>query len=237
MTAAALTTPAAATEALPAILLVEDEPTTRLMTARQLKRAGYEVEAVSNGVEALARLKERFFPLLLIDWEMPEMDGLALCRAVRENSLEGYIYTILLTARSQKEDLVEGMEAGADDFVAKPFDRDELRVRLRDWARFETFVAGPNAAALAAIAASDADAPRVVWLWGRAGTGKTHLLQAACAAAGERGGAAAYFDLRDSAELAQIKEKLRKPVIFDGRNIYDRKALEPLGFEYFGIGV
>jgi DnaA family protein len=80
-----------------------------------------------------------------------------------------------------------------------------LRVRLRDWARFETFVAGPNAAALAAIAASDADAPRVVWLWGRAGTGKTHLLQAACAAAGERGGAAAYFDLRDSADPERLE--------------------------------
>ncbi|HEX5768527.1 MAG TPA: response regulator, partial [Burkholderiales bacterium] len=130
MTAVALTPPAAASDALPAILLVEDEPTTRLMTARQLKRAGYEVEAVANGVEALARLRDRFFPLLLTDWEMPEMDGLALCRAVRESSLEGYVYTILLTARDSKAHIIEGLQAGADDYLTKPVDDSELMARL-----------------------------------------------------------------------------------------------------------
>src|SRR5687767_806189 len=86
-------------EPKPPILLVEDEPSTRLMTSRQLKVAGYEVEAVSNGVEALARLKEKFFPLLITDWEMPQMNGVELCKAVRQIQLEGYVYTILLTAR------------------------------------------------------------------------------------------------------------------------------------------
>ena len=80
-----------------------------------------------------------------------------------------------------------------------------LRVRLRDWARLETFVAGPNAAALAAVSATGPDAPRVLWLWGRAGTGKTHLLQAACAAAGERGKAAAYFDLHDIEDPGRLE--------------------------------
>lgn len=120
----------AAPDALPAILLVEDEPTARLMTARQLKRAGYDVESVGNGVEALARLKERFFPLLLTDWEMPEMDGLALCRAVRETELEGYVFTILLTARDGKACIIEGLQAGADDYLTKPVDDSELMARL-----------------------------------------------------------------------------------------------------------
>jgi len=78
-----------------------------------------------------------------------------------------------------------------------------MRVRLRDWARFETFVAGPNAAAVGALAATRA--ARVFWLWGRAGTGKTHLLQAACAAAGEAGSATAYFDLRDTADPGRLE--------------------------------
>src|SRR5580698_3157049 len=86
-------------EVMPSILLVEDEPTTRLIMSRLLTRAGYDVEVVSNGAQAIAMFKERFFPLLLSDWDMPEMNGLALCRAVREMPLEGYVYTILLTAR------------------------------------------------------------------------------------------------------------------------------------------
>jgi DnaA family protein len=80
-----------------------------------------------------------------------------------------------------------------------------LRVRLRDWARLETFVAGPNAAAVAALSASGTSAPRVLWLWGRAGTGKTHLLQAVCTAAGEGGAAAAYFDLRDTPDPGRLE--------------------------------
>src|SRR5450631_4165004 len=89
----------------PSILLVEDEATTRLMMSRQLTRAGYEVEVVSNGAQALEMLKKRFFPLLITDWDMPEMNGVALCKAVREMPLEGYVYTILLTAREGKANL------------------------------------------------------------------------------------------------------------------------------------
>jgi two-component system cell cycle response regulator len=114
----------------PPILLVEDEPTTRLMTAHQLKKAGYEVVAVANGAEALARLKERFYPLLITDWEMPEMDGVALCKAVRQAELEGYVYTILLTARDGKANVIEGLRAGADDYLTKPVDDRELIARL-----------------------------------------------------------------------------------------------------------
>jgi two-component system cell cycle response regulator len=114
----------------PSILLVEDEPTTRLMTTRQLTRAGFEVQAVSNGAEALAMLEKQFFSMMLTDWDMPQMDGVALCKAVREMPLEGYVYTILLTAREGNANVIEGLAAGADDYLTKPCDDNELRARL-----------------------------------------------------------------------------------------------------------
>src|ERR1700684_1742464 len=117
-------------EITPSILLVEDEPTTRLMMSRQLTRAGYTVEVVSNGIQALEMLKSRFFPLLLTDWDMPEMDGVTLCKALRRMPLEGYVYTILLTAREGKANVIEGLAAGADDYLTKPPDDNELRARL-----------------------------------------------------------------------------------------------------------
>jgi two-component system, cell cycle response regulator len=119
----------------PAILLVEDEPTTRLIMSRQLTRAGYKVEVVSNGVQALEMLKKRFFPILLTDWDMPEMNGVALCRAMRKMPLEGYVYTILLTGREGKANIIEGLAAGADDYLTKPPDDNELQARLNTGCR------------------------------------------------------------------------------------------------------
>ena len=84
-----------------------------------------------DGAEAWRLFEAGDFPIVITDWMMPEVDGLELIRRIRAAQRPGYVYAILLTARSQKEDLVEGMEAGADDFLTKPFDRDELRVRLR----------------------------------------------------------------------------------------------------------
>ncbi len=75
--------------------------------------------------------KHETFPVVISDWMMPGLDGLELVRRIRHHGQNGYVYTILLTARSQKEDIVEGMEAGADDFVTKPFDAGELHARLR----------------------------------------------------------------------------------------------------------
>jgi diguanylate cyclase (GGDEF)-like protein len=117
-------------EAKASILLVEDELTTRLLMSRQLKRDGSEVEVVSNGLQALELLKKRFFPMLITDWDMPEMNGVALCKAVREMPLEGYVYIILLTAREGKAHVIEGLAAGADDYLTKPPDENELRARL-----------------------------------------------------------------------------------------------------------
>ena len=115
----------------PAILLVEDEPTTRLLAAHQLRRAGYEVEVAENGLQALEILRKRLFPILLTDWEMPTMDGVALCRAVRAAQFDGYVYIILLTSRDGKANVIEGLEAGADDYLTKPVNDEELVARLK----------------------------------------------------------------------------------------------------------
>lgn len=115
----------------PPILLVEDEPTTRMMAAHQLRRAGYEVEVAEDGLQALERLRERLFPILLTDWEMPTMDGVALCQAVRAAQFDGYVYIILLTSRDSKANIIEGLEAGADDYLIKPVNDQELVARLQ----------------------------------------------------------------------------------------------------------
>ncbi len=96
-----------------------------------LRQAGYEVVSAKDGREALEVFKERFFPIILTDLEMPEMDGLELCRAIRGNPAEGYVYIFLITARDSKKDIIVGLEAGADDYLTKPFDRSELIARLK----------------------------------------------------------------------------------------------------------
>jgi len=117
-------------EASPTVLLAEDDPVTRMLLTRQLKKAGFEVEAVSDGASALQRFRQKYYPFLLTDWEMPEMDGIALCKAVREMLFEGYVYTLLLTARDSKEHIIAGLEAGADDYLTKPIHEAELVARL-----------------------------------------------------------------------------------------------------------
>ncbi len=97
---------------------------------RFLKNAGYEVDAVTNGAEALDKMTRRYYPMLVTDWEMPEMDGIALCKAVRNMQLDGYVYALLLTARDAKEHIIAGLEAGADDYLVKPVHEPELIARL-----------------------------------------------------------------------------------------------------------
>jgi two-component system, cell cycle response regulator len=112
------------------ILLAEDDPVTRMLMTRFLKKAGYEVDAVANGSDALDRMTKRYYPMLVTDWEMPEMDGVALCKAVRNMQLDGYVYALLLTARDAKEHIIAGLEAGADDYLIKPVHEAELIARL-----------------------------------------------------------------------------------------------------------
>ncbi len=132
--------------AAPTILLAEDDPVTRMLMTRLLKKAGYEVDAVSNGAEALDRMTHRYYPLLVTDWEMPEMDGATLCRTVRSMQLDGYVYALLLTARDAKEHIIQGLEAGADDYVVKPVHEPELLARLNTGRRILALEASLRAA-------------------------------------------------------------------------------------------
>lgn len=114
------------------ILLAEDEPGTRRLLEANLAQWGYEVVACADGAQAWELLGRDDAPrLALFDWMMPALDGVELCRRIRQQAREHYTYVILLTAKSRLEDLVEGMDAGADDYVTKPFDPHELKVRLR----------------------------------------------------------------------------------------------------------
>ena len=116
--------------AAPPILLAEDDPVTRMLLARSLKKAGYPVDAVVDGLAALERMQQQYYPMLITDWEMPGMDGVELCKAVRALPLDGYVYMLLLTARDAKEQMVAGLEAGADDYLIKPVHEPELLARL-----------------------------------------------------------------------------------------------------------
>ncbi len=118
-------------ETLPPILLAEDDPAARRLAARILNRAGYAVEAVADGRAALEHMTRRYFPILVTDWEMPDMDGIALCKAVRQLPLQGYVYVLLLTGRDAKEHVIAGLEAGADDYLVKPVHDLELLARLK----------------------------------------------------------------------------------------------------------
>ncbi len=114
------------------ILIAEDDPISRRMLQAFLTKWGYQVDAVSDGVEAWAVLEKPDAPqLALLDWMMPGAEGPQVCRKVRELTDRPYTYIVLLTARGQKDDLLEGLESGADDYLTKPFDSQELRARLR----------------------------------------------------------------------------------------------------------
>jgi diguanylate cyclase (GGDEF)-like protein len=114
------------------VLIAEDNTGFRTVLERMLKKWGYEVIMASNGSDALGALQSADPPrLAILDWMMPGMDGVEVCRRVREQNREPYIYILLLTAKDTSEELVEGMEAGADDYLRKPVDTHELRVRLR----------------------------------------------------------------------------------------------------------
>jgi phosphoserine phosphatase RsbU/P len=114
------------------VLIADDSATARTLLERALLRAGYEPVIVANGTDALDLLEGDDAPALgILDWMMPDLDGPEICKRVRARKAERYTYLILLTAKSEKEDIVAGLEAGADDFLQKPFDEAELRVRLR----------------------------------------------------------------------------------------------------------
>jgi predicted signal transduction protein with EAL and GGDEF domain len=114
------------------ILIADDSAISRCLVQKTLERGGYEVLAVENGRSAAECLSSTDGPrLALLDWVMPELDGLSVCRQIRSLSNHPYIYMILLTSNESKEDMVRGFEAGADDYLTKPCDPEELKARLR----------------------------------------------------------------------------------------------------------
>jgi phosphoserine phosphatase RsbU/P len=113
------------------ILVAEDETTSRMVLQASLKKRGHEVAAVENGFMAWKAFQKEYFPVIISDWLMPEMDGLTLFRNVRHLPSENYTYLVLLTSLEGKTNYLEAMDAGADDFISKPFDVDQLTARIR----------------------------------------------------------------------------------------------------------
>ncbi|MFY9234999.1 MAG: diguanylate cyclase [Fimbriimonadaceae bacterium] len=112
------------------VLIVEENPVSALLLRKVLDMRGYEVHHAKNGREALSLSESDGFRIVISDWMMPEMDGVALCQKLRERA-EAYIYVILLSAKSEREDRLRAFEAGVDDFLGKPLDKDELFARLK----------------------------------------------------------------------------------------------------------
>jgi diguanylate cyclase (GGDEF)-like protein len=114
------------------VLVADDEVISRRLIESSLHRWGYEVVIAKDGLEALRVLMSPNPPqLAVLDWMMPGLDGVQLCRSIRERTSDLYTYVLLLTGKHSKNDVVAGLEAGADDYIAKPFEPQELRVRLR----------------------------------------------------------------------------------------------------------
>ena len=114
------------------ILIADDDPVTRGLIHKILHAAGYEVIVVENGRLAAEHLCQPDGPrLALLDWVMPEMDGPSVCSEVRKKREQPYVYMILLTSKESKQDVVAGLQSGADDYLIKPFDHQELKARLR----------------------------------------------------------------------------------------------------------
>jgi two-component system cell cycle response regulator len=114
------------------ILIAEDDPISRRVLEANLLEWGYEVIVASDGGEAWEIIQQPETPHLIIsDWMMPGIDGLALCREIRNMEKSVYIYFIILTTKGEKKNIIEGLEAGADDFLTKPFNREELKYRIR----------------------------------------------------------------------------------------------------------
>jgi phosphoserine phosphatase RsbU/P len=113
------------------VLIAEDDRVTGEILARTLQRWGYETKVVGDGAQAWEYLRNATVPTLaILDWMMPEIDGPDVCRRVRAELPLAHMYLLLVTARESRGDVVAGLDAGADDYIIKPFDPDELRARV-----------------------------------------------------------------------------------------------------------
>jgi DNA-binding response OmpR family regulator len=112
------------------VLVADDDPVARAQLGALAEAAGYAVSSAQDGREAWEMLQLARVPIIISDWYMPEIDGPELCRRIRARRTEPYVYFILVTSVGGKKQYLAGMQAGADDFIAKPVDPDELRARL-----------------------------------------------------------------------------------------------------------
>ncbi len=112
------------------ILLAEDDPISRRLFEKILTKEGFSVTTAENGRKALDLTRRHFFPLVLTDWQMPEVEGPDLCRMIRKENSESYVYIIMLTSKGSKDDIISGLKAGADDFLTKPAHHEELLARI-----------------------------------------------------------------------------------------------------------
>jgi two-component system, cell cycle response regulator len=117
------------------ILLAEDDPISRRLFEKILVKEGFAVTTVENGRKALDLFRQRFFPIVLTDWQMPEMEGPELCRAIREENPNRYVFIIMLTSKGSKDDIISGLNAGADDYLTKPAHYAELIARIKTGVR------------------------------------------------------------------------------------------------------
>lgn len=113
------------------ILIVDDDPTSRTILQAVLEKWGFETMLAGDGEEAWQLIQQENSPrLLLVDWMMPGIDGPTLCRKIREEMSRESFYILMLTARDSRKDLIMGLESGADDYIGKPWDNEELKARL-----------------------------------------------------------------------------------------------------------
>ena len=125
------------------VLIADDDAMSRRILQSWLESWGYQVVVAEDGDRAWSILQQEHAPeMLILDWVMPGMDGIELCRRIRERQKVAYQYILLATGKDAKEDVVKGLEAGADDYLTKPFDRNELRARLRVGLRILTLQEG-----------------------------------------------------------------------------------------------
>jgi two-component system, cell cycle response regulator len=113
------------------VLIAEDDAVSRLTLGRAVERLGHEILVAADGVAAWELFRQHAVDVIVSDWLMPGMDGLDLCRRVREAQRDTYTYFLLLTSMEGKQNFIQGMQAGADDYLTKPLDREELQVRLQ----------------------------------------------------------------------------------------------------------
>jgi PleD family two-component response regulator len=117
------------------ILIADDDFFSYKLLQKMLESAGHTVLIAEDGVKAWELIQQHEIRMVITDWMMPNMDGLQLCRTIRENNTPGYVFIILLTARDSKDDIITGLESGADDYLSKPFNRGELMARLKSGLR------------------------------------------------------------------------------------------------------